>query len=125
MNQRRPLSPAQLNLLKVRRELTIRRRWLWKHQRPLMESIRSKATTKAAQKKQDINLWLGTVVSGWPRIMTPAELDDHLMTLDYHRKGRKKRMTRASLIRRLRSLALIAYNPSGNTWSNLCHLPAV
>lgn len=120
----RKASPAQRAYLARRRELTRRRRWLWKHQRPLMESIRSKATKKAAEKKQGINLWMTDEVALWPRTMTPAQLDEHLMTMPYTRKGRKRRMSRASLIRRLRSLGLISYDPACNTWSNLCPLPS-
>jgi hypothetical protein len=56
--------------------------------------------------------------------MTPKQLDDYLLTMPYTRKGKKRRMKRTSLIRRLRLLGLIAYVPKANAWHNLCHLPA-
>lgn len=126
MSQRpkRTATPAQRAYLAKRRELTRRRRWLWKNKRPLMEAGRDKATKKAAEKHHTVNQHLLVEVRTWPDLMTPAQLDRQLDDLPYHRKGRKRRMSRASLIRRLRSLGLISYDPVGNAWANICKLPA-
>lgn len=126
MSQRpkRTATPAQRAYLAKRRELTRRRRWLWKNKRPLMEAGRDKATKKAAEKHHTVNQHLLVEVRTWPDLMTPAQLDRQLDDLPYHRKGRNRRMSRASLIRRLRSLGLISYDPVGNAWANICKLPA-
>lgn len=123
MSTRRPLSPAQLNLLRIRRELTTRRRWLWKNKRDLMLKTQAKATAKATEVRQDINTYLLETVRTWPADFTPDQLDAYLLTLPYRRKGKKRRMRRDSLIRRLRLLGLIEYVPRSNTWHNLCTLP--
>ncbi len=124
MSPRRPLTPAQLNLLRIRRELTARRRWLWKNKRHLMEQAQAKASTRATEIRQGVNLYCIETVRTWPADLTPKQLDEYLLTMPYTRKGKKRRMKRNSLIRRLRTLGLIAYVPSQNTWHNLCHLPA-
>lgn len=119
----RKLSPAQLAFLKVRRDLTARRRWLWKNKRQIMEKGRVKATARATEVRQDINTYLLETVRTWPADFTPEQLDAYLLTLPYRRKGKKRRMRRDSLIRRLRLLGLIEYVPRSNTWNNLCTLP--
>lgn len=119
----RKLTPAQLAFLKVRRDLTARRRWLWKNKRQIMEKGRVKATARATQVRQDINTYLLETVRTWPADFTPEQLDAYLLTLPYRRKGKKRRMRRDSLIRRLRLLGLIEYVPRSNTWHNLCTLP--
>ena len=124
MSPRRPLTPAQLNLLRLRRELTARRRWLWKNKRHLMEQAQAKATTRATEIRQGVNEYCLEAVRTWPARMTPKQLDEYLLTMPYTRKGKKRRMKRTSLIRRLRLLGLIAYVAKANTWHNLCHLPA-
>lgn len=123
MNKRRPLSPAQLNLLRIRRELTARRRWLWKNKRHLMEQAQAKATTRATEIRATANTYFLETVREWPERMTPTQLDVLLQDIPYTRKGKKRRKRRDSLIRRLRLLGLIAYVPSDNTWRNLCTLP--
>jgi hypothetical protein len=123
MSPRRPLTPAQLNLLRLRRELTARRRWLWKNKRHLMEQAQAKATTRATEIRQGVNEYCLEVVRTWPARMTPKQLDEYLLIMPYTRKGKKRRMKRTSLIRRLRLLGLIAYVPKANTWHNLCQLP--
>jgi len=124
MSPRRPLTPAQLNLLRIRRELTARRRWLWKNKRHLMEIAQGKATTRATEIRADANTYFLETVREWPESMTPTQLDHLLQDIPYTRKGKKRRKRRDSLIRRLRLLGLIAYVPKANTWHNLCHLPA-
>jgi len=123
MSPRRPLTPAQLNLLRIRRELTARRRWLWKNKRHLMEQAQAKATTRATEIRQGVNTYCLEAVRTWPADFTPKQLDEYLLTMPYTRKGKKRRMKRTSLIRRLRLLGLIAYVPRSNTWLNLCTLP--
>ena len=119
----RKLTPAQLAFLKVRRDLTAKRRWLWKNKRQIMEKGRVKATARATEVRQDINTYLLETVRTWPADFTPEQLDSYLLTLPYRRKGKKRRMRRDSLIRRLRLLGLIEYVPRSNTWNNLCTLP--
>ena len=119
----RKLSPAQLAYLKLRREISRRRLWLWKNKRQVMEKGRVKATARANEVRQDINAVLLETVRTWQETMTPEQLDTYLLTLPYYRKGKKRRMRRDSLIRRLRLLGLIAYVPKANTWLNLCTLP--
>lgn len=119
----RKLTPAQLAFLKVRRDLTAKRRWLWKNKRQIMENGRVKATARATEVRQDVNTYLLETVRTWPADFTPEQLDAYLLTLPYRRKGKKRRMRRDSLIRRLRLLGLIEYVPRSNTWVNLCTLP--
>lgn len=119
----RKLTPAQLAYLKVRRDLTAKRRWLWKNKRQIMEKGRVKATARATEVRQDVNTYLLETVRTWPAEFTPEQLDAYLLTLPYRRKGKKRRMRRDSLIRRLRLLGLIEYVPRSNTWHNLCTLP--
>jgi hypothetical protein len=123
MSPRRPLTPAQLNLLRIRRELTARRRWLWKNKRHLMEIAQGKATARASEIRSEANTYFLETVREWPETMTPTQLDVLLQEIPYTRKGKKRRKRRDSLIRRLRTLGLIAYVPSDNTWRNLCTLP--
>ena len=119
----RKLTAAQLAYLKYRRERTAKRRWLWKNKRQIMEKGRVKATARATEVRQDINTYLLETVRTWPADFTPEQLDAYLLTLPYRRKGKKRRMKRDSLIRRLRLLGLIEYVPRSNTWHNLCTLP--
>ena len=119
----RKLSPAQLAYLKVRREISARRRWLWKNKRQVMEKGRVKATARASEIREAGNTYLLETVREWPDILTPAQLDVLLLDIPYTRKGKKRRKRRDSLIRRLRLLGLISYVPSDNTWRNLCTLP--
>ena len=84
-----------------------------------MERAREKATLAAALKKQDINLMVSDVVREWPSTFTAQELRRLALTLPYIRLGRKRRMPHASLVRRLRSMTLISYDPSRAVWVNL------
>ena len=88
----RKLTDAQRAYLKFRRELTARRRWLWKNKRRIMENGRVKATTRATEVRQDINTYLLDTVRTWPAHFTPEQLDAYLRTLPYRRKGKKRRM---------------------------------
>ena len=119
----RKLTPSQLAYLDLKRRITRRRLWLWKHKRKVMEKGRVKATVRATEVRQDINTYLLDTVRTWPADFTPEQLDAYLLTLPYRRKGKKRRMRRDSLIRRLRLLGLIEYAPTSNTWRNLCTLP--
>lgn len=119
----RKLTPSQLAYLELRRKITRRRLWLWKNKRKVMEKGRVKATARATEVRQDINTYLLETVRTWPADFTPEQLDAYLLTLPYRRKGKKRRMRRDSLIRRLRLLGLIEYAPTSNTWRNLCTLP--
>ena len=119
----RKLTAAQLAFLKFRRELTKRRRWLWKNKRAVMEKGRGKATARATEIRDDAKVYFLDTVRDWPAEMTPAQLDALLLDIPYTRKGKKRRKRRDSLIRRLRLLGLIEYVPRSNTWHNLCTLP--
>jgi hypothetical protein len=88
-----------------------------------MLATQAKATAKATEIRQDVNTAILETVRTWPTTLTPAQLDEHLMVFPYHRKGKKRRMRRDSLVRRLRLLGLIKYRPQDNTWYNLCTLP--
>lgn len=118
----RKLSPRQLAYLAVRREISKRRKWLWKNKRAQMEVAQAKATARATEIRQDVNTIILETVRTWPATMSPDQLDEHLLMFPYHRKGKKRRMKRASLVRRLRLLGLIEYIPCRNTWVNLCTL---
>ena len=88
-----------------------------------MEQAQAKASTRATEIRADANTYFLETVREWPERMTPTQLDDLLQDIPYTRKGKKRRKRRDSLIRRLRTLGLIAYVPSENTWVNLCTLP--
>ncbi len=119
----RKLTDKQRAYLALKRKISRRRLWLWKHKRKTMEKGRVKATVRATEVRQDVNVYLLDTVRTWPADFTPEQLDAYLMTLPYTRKGKKRRMRRDSLIRRLRLLGLIDYVPRTNTWCNLCTLP--
>ena len=119
----RKLTDKQRAYLALKRKISRRRLWLWKHKRKTMEKGRVKATIRATEVLQDVNAYLLETVRTWPADFTPEQLDAYLMTLPYTRKGKKRRMRRDSLIRRLRFLGLIDYVPRTNTWCNLCTLP--
>jgi hypothetical protein len=119
----RKLTDKQRAYLALKRKISRRRLWLWKHKRKTMEKGRVKATIRATEVRQDVNAYLLETVRTWPADFTPEQLDAYLMTLPYTRKGKKRRMRRDSLIRRLRFLGLIDYVPRTNTWCNLCTLP--
>lgn len=88
-----------------------------------MEAAQAKATVRATEIRQDANIYFLETVRTWPESMTPQQLDVLLLDIPYTRKGKKRRKSRPSLIRRLRLLGLIAYVPKANTWLNLCCLP--
>jgi hypothetical protein len=119
----RILTAKQLAYLALKRKISKRRKWLWKHKRKTMEKGRVKATVRATEVRQDVNTYLLDTVRTWPATLTPEQLEAYLLALPYHRKGKKRRMRRDSLIRRLRLLGLIEYIPRTNTWCNLCTLP--
>jgi hypothetical protein len=120
---KRKLTAKQLAFLAFKRKLSKDRKWLWKHKRPKMEIGRAKATAESIKVREETNSIIVETVREWPAILTPAQLDEHLLMFPYHRKGKKRRMRRNSLIRRLRTLGVIAYVPADNTWLNLCTLP--
>jgi hypothetical protein len=119
----RKLTDKQRAYLALKRKISRRRLWLWKHKRKTMEKGRVKATVRATEVRQDVNTYLLDTVRTWPATLTPEQLEAYLLGLPYHRKGKKRRMRRDSLIRRLRLLGLIDYVPRTNTWHNLCTLP--
>lgn len=119
----RKLSAKQLAYLSVRREISKRRRWLWKNKRQVMEKGRVKATARATEIREAANTYLLETVRDWPATLTPPQLDALLLDIPYTRKGKKRRKRRDSLVRRLRLLGLIEYIPRTNTWANLCTLP--
>ena len=119
----RKLSARQLAYLAVRREISKRRRWLWKNKRQVMEKGRVKATARATEIRDGAKTYLLETVRDWPATLTPAQLDALLLDIPYTRKGKKRRKRRDSLVRRLRLLGLIEYVPRDNTWLNLCTLP--
>lgn len=119
----RKLTPAQLAYLAFRRDQAKRRRWLWKNKRTLMLKTQAKATARATEIRDGAKVYFLETVREWPETMTPTQLDDLMLDIPYTRKGKKRRKRRDSLIRRLRTLGLIAYVPADNTWRNLCTLP--
>jgi hypothetical protein len=119
----RILTAKQLAYLALKRKISERRKWLWKHKRKTMEKGRVKATVRATEIRDKAKTYLLETVRDWPATLTPAQLDALLLEIPYTRKGKKRRKRRDSLIRRLRLLGLIDYVPRTNTWHNLCTLP--
>jgi hypothetical protein len=120
---KRKLTPKQIAFLAFKRKLSKDRLWLWKHKRAKMEIGQAKATAESIKVREDVNTIIIDTVREWPAILTPAQLDEHMLMFPYQRKGKKRRMRRDSLVRRLRVLGVIAYVPNDNTWRNLCTLP--
>lgn len=116
---RRRATPTQAAYLRNRRKLTKHWRTLWRTKPNRMEAARSKATLAASLKVQEANRWLTETVNGWPTTFTAAEFVHLAKALPYVRKGRKRRMPHASLVRRLRSMHLLAYDPAKGLWLNL------
>jgi hypothetical protein len=119
----RILTDKQRAYLALKRKISERRKWLWKHKRKTMEKGRVKATTEATEIRDKAKTYLLETVRDWPATLTPSQLDALLLDIPYTRKGKKRRKRRDSLIRRLRLLGLIDYVPRTNTWHNLCTLP--
>jgi len=119
----RILTAKQRAYLALKRKISKRRKWLWKHKPKTMEKGRVKATAQATEIRDKAKTYLLETVRDWPATLTPAQLDVLLLDIPYTRKGRKRRKRRDSLIRRLRLLGLIAYVPKTNTWHNVCKLP--
>lgn len=117
---RRKASPTQAAYLAVRRKQTQKWRTLWRTEPQRMETARRKATLAAALKVQGANRWLTETVKAWPETFTAPEFLRLASDLPYVRKGRKRRMPHASLVRRLRSMGLISYDPALGLWLNLC-----
>ena len=120
---KRKLTPKQIAYLASKRKLSKKRKWLWKHKRPRMLIGQAKASTRAKEIRNDTKTYFLDTVREWPERMTPTQLDVLLLDMPYTRKGKKRRKRRDSHVRRLRTLGLIAYVPSDNTWRNLCTLP--
>ena len=116
---KRKATPAQAAYLRCQRRLTKWRRYLWKTKPNVMERAREKATLAAALKVQKSNRWLQETVKEWPSTFTAQEFKRLALDLPYVRKDRKRRMPHASLVRRLRSMTLISYDPSRAVWVNL------
>ena len=87
-----------------------------------METARDNATLAASLKVQEANRWLQETVKEWPETFTAFELVQLAKQLPYVRKGRKRRMPHASLVRRLRSMDLISFDPAKALWLNLSRL---
>jgi hypothetical protein len=119
----RKLTDKQRAYLALKRKISERRKWLWKHKPKTMEKGRVKATAQATEIRDKAKTYLLETVRDWPATLTPAQLDALLLDIPYTRKGKKRRKRRDSLIRRLRLLGLIDYVPRTNTWHNLCTLP--
>jgi len=119
----RKLTDKQRAYLALKRKISERRKWLWKHKPKTMEKGRVKATAQATEIRDGAKIYLLETVRDWPATLTPAQLDALLLDIPYTRKGRKRRKRRDSLIRRLRLLGLITYVPKTNTWHNVCKLP--
>ena len=120
---KRKLTAKQIAFLAFKRKLSKDRQWLWKHKRAKMEIGQAKASAEAKEIRDKTKIYFLDTVREWPETMTPTQLDVLLQEMPYTRKGKKRRKRRDSLIRRLRTLGLIAYVPSDNTWRNLCTLP--
>lgn len=116
---RRRATPAQAAYLKGKRRQTKYWRTLWRTKPDKMEEARGKATLAASLKVQEANRWLEETVKEWPETFTAYELVRLAEQLPYVRKGRKRRMPHASLVRRLRSMGLISYDPAKALWLNL------
>ena len=116
---RRKATPTQAAYLRNRRRMTKHWRTLWRTKRDRMETARGKATLAASLKVQEANRWLQETVKEWPKTFTAYELVRLAEQLPYVRKGRKRRMPHASLVRRLRSMNLISYDPAKARWLNL------
>jgi two-component system sensor histidine kinase and response regulator WspE len=98
------------------------------HPGPAVARVRAmtaatEATARATEIRDEAKVYFLETVREWPETMTPTQLDDLMLDIPYTRKGKKRRKRRDSLIRRLRTLGLIAYVPADNTWRNLCSLP--
>jgi len=119
---RRKATETQAAYLRNRRRLTKHWRTLWRTKPDRMETARGKATLAASLKVQEANRWLQDTVKEWPETFTAFELVQLAKQLPYVRKGRKRRMHHASLVRRLRSMDLISFDPAKALWLNLSRL---
>ena len=122
LRPKRKATDTQAAYLRNKRKLTKHWQTLWRTKPDIMETARGKATLAASIKIQEANRWLQDTVKEWPEIFTASELIQLALQLPYIRKGRKRRMPHASLVRRLRSMNLISYDPSQALWLNLIRL---
>jgi hypothetical protein len=108
--------------VRQRFRLANNRRKAWKSNPELMESIRQRATNRAKEKKDSKNLLLVEMIrSEWPTELSPGELKQRLLTIDYYNPVTMKRRNVKSLFNRLVRRKIIKYNFERKLWLNLTH----
>jgi hypothetical protein len=109
--------------VRQRFRLANNRRKAWKKNPELMESIRQRATNRAKEKKDSKNLLLVEMIrSEWPTELSPGELKQRLLTIDYYNPVTKKQRNVKSLFNRLVRRKIIKFNPEQRVWINLTHI---
>ena len=97
------------------------RKKLWKDNKPMMESIRQRATDRAKQIKDDKHRNLIRHLFNWPEEITSNELKQYIDALNYTDKHGNRMLT-LSMINRLRRKGLISYDASLGIWKNMTKL---
>jgi len=94
------------------------RRWLWKNRRWLMEPGQRAATNRAKDKKDTKNKFLSNHLSKWNSELTPKELYEMFLTVNYKNK-KLEPMKFKSFVDRISRTGMMKFDFVKNVWINL------
>lgn len=103
------------------------RRWLWNKRngkRWIMERSQRAATNRAKDKKDIKNKFLSKHLSKWNATLSPKELYDMFLTVNYKNK-KLEPMKFKSFVDRISRRGMMRYNRVKNIWINLTNLQNV
>jgi len=94
------------------------RKWLWKNRRWLMEPGQRAATNRAKDKKDTKNKFLSNHLSKWNSELTPKELYEMFLTVNYKNK-KLEPMKFKSFVDRISRTGMMKFDFVKNVWINL------
>jgi hypothetical protein len=94
------------------------RRWLWKNRRWIMERGQRAATNRAKDKKDTKNKFLSNHLSKWNAELTPKELHEMFLTVNYKNKKLQPMMFK-SFVDRISRKGMMRFDFVKNLWINL------
>ena len=94
------------------------RKWLWKNRRWIMERGQRAATNRARDKKDIKNKFLSKHLSKWNAELTPKELYEMFLTVNYKNK-KLEPMKFKSFVDRISRKGMMRFDFVKNVWINL------
>ena len=94
------------------------RKWLWKNRRWIMERGQRAATNRARDKKNTKNKFLSKHLSKWNAELTPKELYEMFLTVNYKNK-KLEPMKFKSFVDRISRKGMMRFDFVKNVWINL------